>query len=148
MDTGSEDFRAAVAEVGRAASHFVGGDAQPYRSCWSQGEDVTLFGAWGAYERGWHEVGPRLDWAAARFAAGRTDQKVLTMGASGDLGYTVSLERGQAQVAGEAAAAPMLLRVTHVYRRVDGAWKLVHRHADAITDKTAPAAVLAPTASS
>lgn len=144
MDTASEDFRAAVAEVGRAASGFVGGDAQPYRSCWAHGEEVTLFGAWGAHERGWHEVGPRLDWAAARFAAGRTDQTVLTMGASGDFGYTVSLEQGQAQVVGETAAAPMLLRVTHVYRRVNGAWKVVHRHADAITDKIAPAAVLAP----
>jgi ketosteroid isomerase-like protein len=24
----------------------------------------------------------------------------------------------------------MTLRVTHIYRRIDGVWKLVHRHAD------------------
>jgi len=24
----------------------------------------------------------------------------------------------------------MTLRVTHIYRRIDGDWKLVHRHAD------------------
>ena len=31
------------------------------------GDDVMIMGAWGAYEKGWAEVGPRYDWAAARF---------------------------------------------------------------------------------
>lgn len=141
--TGSEDFRTAVAEVGAAVSEFVGGRSQSYRTIWSHGEDVTIFGGWGAHERGWDEVGPRLDWAAARFAAGHTTQEILAMGSSGDLGYTVALERGQVQLAGQAGAGAMLLRVTHVYRRVDGKWLLVHRHADHIVAKTAPEAVLA-----
>ncbi len=39
----------------------------------------------------------------------------------------------------------MALRVTHVYRRENGEWKIVHRHADTLTtDQTAPAE--APTA--
>jgi ketosteroid isomerase-like protein len=34
---------------------------------------------------------------------------------------------------------PSTLRVTHVYRREDGDWKLVHRHADrAAIDQPAP----------
>jgi ketosteroid isomerase-like protein len=36
----------------------------------------------------------------------------------------------------------MALRVTHIYRIEDGAWKLVHRHADPLINKTAPATVL------
>ena len=28
------------------------------------------------------------------------------------------------------ATRPMTIRVTHVYRRIDGEWQLVHRHAD------------------
>jgi ketosteroid isomerase-like protein len=28
------------------------------------------------------------------------------------------------------APRPMTIRVTHIYRRVDGEWRLVHRHAD------------------
>jgi ketosteroid isomerase-like protein len=65
------------------------------------------------------------------------------MACSGDLGYSVSLERGHAHLAGEGAAAPMVLRVTHVYRRIDGVWRVVHRHADPLSVKTAVDAVLA-----
>lgn len=149
MTAASEPFRDAVGDVGRMVNDFVGGIPQGYRRRWVTDDDVTIFGAWGAYERGWDEVAPRLEWAGARFAAGgHTEQEILAMGSSGDLGYTVSLERGQAQVTGQSAPAPMLLRVTHVYRRVDGVWRLVHRHADAITNKIAPAAVLATTSAS
>jgi len=138
----TEDFATAVAEVGRAAGTFVGGDPQPYTSRWAHDPDVTIFGGWGDYEHGWHEVGPRLDWAAERFVAGGTAQEILAMVSSGDLGYSVALERGHAHLAGRPTAAPMLLRVTHVYRRIDGVWKVVHRHADPIAAKTPAAAVL------
>jgi ketosteroid isomerase-like protein len=141
-DTATE-FAQAVADAGRAASAFVGGDPEPYRSLWARDHDVTIFGGWGDHERGWDEVGPRLDWAAERFVDGSTEQHVLVMASSGDLGYSVALERGRAHLAGQEEPAEMVLRVTHVYRRVDGVWKLVHRHADPLITKTAAAAVLA-----
>jgi hypothetical protein len=36
----------------------------------------------------------------------------------------------------------MVLRVTHLYRREDGSWKIFHRHADAISEKIEAKAVL------
>ena len=48
---------------------------------------------------------------------------------SGDLAYTVGVEQGQVRVDGGAPFL-MQLRVTHVLRRVNGQWWLVHRHAD------------------
>jgi hypothetical protein len=36
----------------------------------------------------------------------------------------------------------MSLRVTHLFRRERGEWKLLHRQADPLMSKTEPAAVL------
>ena len=46
------------------------------------------------------------------------------------------------KVAGRDKAAPMALRVTHIFRKENGVWKLVLRHADPLVAKTAPESVL------
>lgn len=48
---------------------------------------------------------------------------------SGDLGYTVGIEH---PVAARHGAPPVryALRVTIIFRREDGLWKVVHRHGD------------------
>ncbi len=38
---------------------------------------------------------------------------------------------------GKAEAVPMSLRVTEAFRHEEGAWKLVHRHADLLTSESA-----------
>ncbi len=48
---------------------------------------------------------------------------------SGDLAYTVGTEQGTVSVDGGEPFV-MTLRVTHLLRRIDGRWRLVHRHAD------------------
>jgi hypothetical protein len=50
-----------------------------------------------------------------------------------DLGYVLEIERFQAKVAGREDVIPVALRVTSIFRLEDGAWKLLHRHADPIT---------------
>lgn len=136
------DFQNAVDKVGRTMNDFVSGNAEAFKACWLAQPQVSIFGGWGAYEQGWDQVGPRLDWAAARFTGGQIGQEVLSMSCSGDVGYTVSLERGDVTVTGQEVAAPILLRVTHIYHRENGVWGIVHRHADPVTEKTAPTAIL------
>jgi ketosteroid isomerase-like protein len=50
-----------------------------------------------------------------------------------DLGYTVDLEHMTRQVGGQPR--PVTLRCTQVYRRENGEWKVVLRHADALMQK-------------
>lgn len=57
-------------EVETATTRFVMGDAEPFKALWSHEADVSIMGGWGAYEVGWTEVGPRLEWAAARYRGG------------------------------------------------------------------------------
>ena len=59
-----DDLRQAVQDVEAASSHFLSGDVGPFKGCWSNRDDTTLFGGWGAYEVGWEQIGPRLEWAA------------------------------------------------------------------------------------
>jgi ketosteroid isomerase-like protein len=123
---------------------FINGDAALWKANASHGDDVTIMGAWGAHESGWASAAARYDWAASRFAeSGAVPTfEYLASGISGDLAYTVAVERSAALVKGEQTPASMPLRVTHIYRKEDGAWKMIHRHADPLIDKTAPAAVI------
>jgi ketosteroid isomerase-like protein len=45
----------------------------------------------------------------------------------------VEVERFEAKVGGSTDLGPVALRVTSAFRREDGEWKVVHRHADPIT---------------
>jgi ketosteroid isomerase-like protein len=124
-----------------ATSGFINGDAARWKEIASQRDDVTIMGAWGAAERGWEEASPRYDWAAARFhpSGARVQVQYLAVGENGDIGYTVAIERSTVRVVGQEQPASMALRVTHLFRKENGTWRLIHRHADPLMTKTAPA---------
>jgi ketosteroid isomerase-like protein len=123
---------------------FINGDPTIWKKNASHRDDVTIMGGWGGMAKGWTKVDPWYDWAAARFKESGAKVRVeyISSEVSGNLAYTVAIERSEALVVGQDKPVTMALRVTHVFRREDGAWKLVHRHADPLIDKTAPDAVL------
>jgi ketosteroid isomerase-like protein len=125
-------------------SGFLNGDAARWKAIASHRDDVTIMGAWGAAETGWAEASPRYDWAAARFqpSGARVQIQYLAIGEHGGFGYTVAIERSTVRVIGAEKPAPMALRVTHLFRRENGAWRMIHRHADPLMSKTAPADTL------
>jgi len=59
-----------------------------------------------------------------------------------DLGYIVEVERFDARVGGREDMARVALRVTTIFRREDGIWKLVHRHGDPMVSTIDPATYL------
>jgi ketosteroid isomerase-like protein len=137
-------LRAFLPQFEESINRFINGDPSSWKQHASRRDDVTIMGAWGAYEKGWNEVGSRYDWAVKRFkeSGAKVKFEYISSQVSGDLAYTVAIERSEALVAGQDKPASMALRVTRVFRKEDGAWKLVHRHADPLIDKTAPATVL------
>jgi ketosteroid isomerase-like protein len=99
---------------------------------WSTKDPVTLFGA-GMSGSGWEQVSGIFRLIASRWSD-CTDQRVeiLAAGVSGDLAYTVELEHTSVSIDG-VPVEPYTLRVTQVYRREDGEWKVVHRHGDQLS---------------
>jgi len=65
-----------------------------------------------------------------------------SVGASGDLAYTVWIEHGEARLEGHEDYFPIVIRVTHIFRREEGTWKIVHRHGDPVIEKTEAAAII------
>lgn len=131
----TEDFLAAVLpKQVEAGTAMHDGDPARWVGMWSKAEAVTLFGAW-VSKTGWSEVGPFNDWLATQFKdCSSYEIELLSAGASGDLAYTVAYEKTTASVEGRPAA-PYTLRVTHVYRREGGEWRIVHRHGDPLPER-------------
>lgn len=130
-----DDFQQFLQQERIANEQFLVGDAGSAKLQWSHADDVTMCGGFGAYEKGWEQVSARLDWAAAAFHGGHSTIEMLAMGASGDLAYAVWIDRGQVRVAGREELSPMVLRITQIYRREEGMWKVIHRHGDPLREK-------------
>jgi ketosteroid isomerase-like protein len=130
MVTETDEFLAEMLPRQLAAEQALcRGDVGVRSETWSQRDPVTLFGAAVPVRRGWDEVNDTFHWLAGRFSALHDYEfELVAAGASGDLAYTVGFEHKTVVVDGERAT--YTLRVTHVYRREDGAWKIVHRHGD------------------
>jgi ketosteroid isomerase-like protein len=129
MTTEDGGFAASRERVRAALAAMSAGDPEPYAALWAESGDVTLFGAWGPIERGPERLRETFRWVGSRFSGGPLVPEDTVAFASGDLAYTVGFERGEVSVDG-GPRRPMVLRVTHVYQRLDGEWYLVHRHAD------------------
>ena len=113
-----------------AEKAFHQGDPGPRMELWSHRDPVTLFGAIGMYESGWDKLSETFEWVASRFSNVsdyRMDVELVEV--IGDMAYTLAYERFKGSVAGRPVE-PITVRVTHIYRRENGEWKVVHRHGD------------------
>jgi ketosteroid isomerase-like protein len=127
------DWDRFVSRCQQALGELVEGRPGPFKALWSHADYVVIMGAFGGHERGWQEVAARLDWAAKGIkATDRVAENLVTV-VGDDLAYTVDLEHMTRQV--EDHAQPRTLRCTQVYRREDGEWKVVLRHADELPSR-------------
>ncbi len=142
-----DDFLAAVLPTLREVeTAFHDGDPAPRMKLWSHNEPVTLFGAV-LTKSGWGEVSAAFEWLTARFSGSESGEyEILAAGASGDLAYIAGIEHTSAAI-GDAAPEPYALRVTTIFRREDGVWRQIHRHADPAPEAPSTADQMAKLAS-
>ena len=125
-----DDFLAWFGTTVREAEEAVHeGDCGPRRAIWSTTEPVTVLGAW-RNAVGLHEVDELFTLLESSFSGSLSSRfELVAAEVVGDLAYTVGFEHTTALVDGEERS--YVLRATQVYRREDGAWKVVHRHGSA-----------------
>jgi ketosteroid isomerase-like protein len=112
------------------------GNAAPRLAIWSSREPVSVFGA-GRSATGQKQVRELFVALAEAFSDCTSHvYEVVAAEAIGDMAFTAGYERTEASI--DEERRQYVLRVTQIYRREDGEWKVAHRHAD-----TAESAVLA-----
>jgi len=118
----SERFYAAI-------NRAINGDPAPMREVWSHGSDATTMHPLGGRETGWEEARASWEQAAQAFSDGQVSLDGLTVvPLSDDVAYTLGNEHGQAKLAEETVGIDW--RVTNIYRREEGEWKVVLHHTD------------------
>lgn len=135
----SPDFAQFLELADEAQREFQQGRPEPYKALWSHQHDVTLGGGFGgSFELGWDKVAQRLNWASSQFTNGRNEITRISSAASGDLAYLVQMEHLSFMLPNARAAVELTYRVTMVFRKENGQWRIIHRHADSQTTKEAP----------
>ena len=132
-----DDLRKTMEEYHRAEIAFQKGNPQPFKDICSHADDVTIVGGMGGVEKGWPRVEKRYEWASSRFSSDNDiepQSEIVSLIAMSDMAYAVEIERSTIRMAGSSEPRPLALRVTTVFRRENGQWKIVHRHADPLVD--------------
>lgn len=112
---------------------WINGDGSRYELP----EDGTILGAVGGYSHGGVETAGRQLAVAAQWRRGTGAIEYLNGGTDGAFAWLVFVERGSVEFVTdrEGAGRRWDLRVTEIFRQVDGAWRRVHRHADPLVDR-------------
>jgi ketosteroid isomerase-like protein len=123
------------AEVRKASEQFyaalnsmANGDPGSMADIWSHSATVTTMHPIGGREVGWDQVKGPWGQVSELASDGEIRLKDQLIQVSGDVAYEVGIEQGQFKLAGEQISVEH--RVTNVYRREQGTWKIVHHHTD------------------
>jgi ketosteroid isomerase-like protein len=110
------------------------GDAEQRLVLWSSREPVSVLGAWRS-ATGQEDVRNLFRALAGTFSDCTSHvYDLVSADVIGDMAFTAGFERTEASINGERRR--YVLRVTQVYRREDGEWKVAHRHGDTAESTT------------
>ena len=120
---------AAIARLHAAMAKVANGDVSGIKALYSHSAEATSFYGWGGYERGWQAVSQRCDWAGAQFRGGSVRYQNVSTVVAPELFYVTDIETFENQrVADVEDITGWSNRVTHIFRREEGEWRLLHRH--------------------
>ena len=136
--------RAAIARLHAAMAMVANGDVSDIKALYSHSAEATSFYGWGGYEKGWEAVSRRWDWAGAQFKGGTVRHENISTVITSEMFYVTDIETFENQrVADVEDITGWSNRVTHIFHREAGEWRLVHRHANRLESQHEPSTRLA-----
>jgi ketosteroid isomerase-like protein len=118
----------------QALAAIIRGDVEPFMALYSAADDITIGNPFGPFAAGHGATRA----AGTRAAGNYTDGEIVAFERiatheTDRLACVVEVERFTVRLGGAVEVTPVALRVTSLFRREAGGWRLVHRHADPIT---------------
>ena len=130
-----ESFKEFMIRRKRASDAFVNGNVGPLDDISTHVSQATFFGPSGEYVEGADKVNAVNRKAAESFEPGGENRfDILQRDASDHIGFWAGIQRTTVTMKGKEKPVSMNLRVTEVFVRQRGDWKLIHRHADILKD--------------
>jgi uncharacterized protein (TIGR02246 family) len=129
------DLEVVISESHEALRLILNGDPSGYAALFADREDITLGNPFGPFGRGRTEVLKTLSNAATKYTDGSVIavDRIAVYG-DGKFVCLVEIEHDRAKLGTSTEFSEFAARVTSLYEKIDGRWKLVHRHADPITN--------------
>ena len=125
----TESFQDFLQRRAAASDAYIRGDATALAGMLAGQDPATFMPPTGAVVEGAGPVAEAQVEGAAVFGADSTGHfEILNSGFDDALGFWSGRQHATVRMGEELV--PMVLRTTEVFRREDGEWKLVHRHAD------------------
>ena len=136
------DFNQVIEQYHKALQEFMKGNPNPQETLFSHREDVSLANPFGGIMFGWESVKKTLEHAASFYKEGTHNYENVIKYVTPELAYLVEVEKSKAKFGGRVEMSTVTLRVTSVFRREDGVWRLIHRHADPLSSQQSPESVI------
>ena len=116
-----------------AALAYTKGDAGPVNALTTDQNPASFFGPDGTKVEGPQSLKTSFENGASHFgAAGTSRLEILHQAEGDDIAYWTGIQHAEVDMKGDLK--PMSLRITELFRRESGEWKLVHRHADILKE--------------
>jgi ketosteroid isomerase-like protein len=125
-----DEVREASMQFYAALNQMLNGDAQPLTEIWSHSDSVVTMHPIGGRQVGWNEVWEAWEQVAQASSEGTVQLNDQLIRVAGDVAYEVGVESAEFKLGGEKVDGQ--IRVTNIYQREDGAWKVMHHHTDVV----------------
>lgn len=120
-----------------ASTDFVEGKFEPLEKISVEKSPATIFPPIGICVQNVEQVNNFNKKGAANFLQGAKNEfEVMHQDADEHLAYWAGIQRCTAKMKGQENDVIFNLRVTEIFRKENGEWKLMHRHADKLTGDT------------
>jgi ketosteroid isomerase-like protein len=118
----------ALQELHLAVKSLLIGEHIPYQQLWSTASDVTMMGAYGGLDMGYEAVCAAILRAATNYQGWQPDYQEDAIAAvnKGEFGYVILTEC----VTNMKDMVKRYRRVTVLFRREEGQWRIFHHHSD------------------